>query len=106
MTYRIKRTFPDDTKPIYVEVRSIAIAKHELSKLRDLNDGCTYTAVDENDKPAIPLIDMLIVDLNRPSNLAKREAARKLNEEQNGSMRPRSKPKSKQHGNQTNRASR
>lgn len=103
MTYRIKRTFPDDTKPIYVEVRSLAIAKHELSKLRDLNDGCTYTAVDENDKTAIPLIDMLIVDLNRPSNLAKREAARKENEALNGSMRPRSTPKGKKYGTQTSR---
>lgn len=103
MTCRIKRTFPDDTKPIYVEVRSIDIAKHELSKLRDRNDGCKYTAVDENDKEVIPLIDMLIVDLNRPSNIAKREAVRKENEALNGSMRPRSKPKTKKYDNKTRR---
>ncbi len=101
MTYRIKRTFPDDTKPIYVPVRSLEIAKHELSKLRDRNDGSIYTAVDENDKEVIPLIDMLIVDLNRPSNLAKREAARKLNEEQNGSIRPRSKPRTKKYASKS-----
>jgi hypothetical protein len=99
MTYRIKREFPDDTKPIEREVRSLEVAKHELSKLRDLGDGSKYTVIDEHNNPALSLIDMLIVDLNRPSNLAKRESARIQNEEINGSVRPRSKPRNKKHGN-------
>lgn len=77
MNYFVRRIYPDRT--IQDEpCRNLDSAKSLVSRLKDLNDGSKYTIVDEDGRP-LPLIDLIMLDLNRPSNIAKVDALRDAN---------------------------
>ena len=77
MNYFVRRIYPDRTIQDKL-CQNLDSAKSLVCRLKDLDDGSKYTIVDENERP-LPLIDLIMLDLNRPSNLAKVDALRDAN---------------------------